>query len=167
MSTANRTRMDRDVEHMHHAVRLAQEAEQTGNLPIGAVVALDGEVIAEGMNSIWVPEFSPSRHAEIEALDAVPPELWKRRREMTLYTTLEPCLMCMSTILVHRIGRVVFGSNDPQSGASYVFGHMSPSFERLFEALEWTGPVLQRECDDLNTRAYTILEERRNRVWTG
>jgi tRNA(adenine34) deaminase len=84
-----------------------------------------------------------------------------------LYTTLEPCLMCMSTILVHRLGRVVFGSADSRGGAAYVFGHMAPSFERLFEALEWVGPVLAQECDELNERAYATLAERKNRVWTG
>ena len=79
---------------------------------------------------------------------------------MTLYTTLEPCLMCMSTILVHRIGRVVFGSSDSRGGASYVFGHMSPSFERLFETLEWVGPALPQECDELNETVYAILAKR-------
>jgi tRNA(adenine34) deaminase len=79
---------------------------------------------------------------------------------MTLYTTLEPCLMCMSTILVHRIGRVVFGSTDSRGGASYVFGHMAPSFERLFESLEWVGPVLPQECDELNETIYAILAKR-------
>ena len=152
--------MDKDVEYLRHAIRLAKEAHQIGNLPIGAVITLDGEVIAEGKNSIWVPKFSPSRHAEIEALDAVPPELWENRKAMTLYTTLEPCLMCMSTILVHRIGRVVFGSTDSRGGASYVFGHMPPSFERLFESLEWVGPALPQECDELNETIYAILAKR-------
>lgn len=152
--------MDRDVEYLRQAIRLAKEAQQVGNLPIGAVITLDGKVVAEGKNSIWVPEFSPSRHAEIEALDAVPSELWEKRRAMTLYTTLEPCLMCMSTILVHRMGRVVFGSADSRGGASYVFGHMSPSFERLFETLEWVGPALLQECDELNETVYAILAKR-------
>ena len=152
---------------MRHAIRLAEEAQRVGNLPIGAVIVLDGEVVAEGKNSIWVPEFKPTRHAEIEALDAVPSDLWAKRRVMTLYTTLEPCLMCLSTILVHRLGRVVFGSADSRGGASCVFGHMAPSFERLFEALEWVGPVLPQECNELNERAYAILTERKNRVWTG
>ena len=153
------TLTDRDLEHLRYAIRLAHKAREIGNLPIGAVITLDSEVVAEGMNSIWVPKSNPSRHAEIEALDAVSSELWVRRRKMTLYTTLEPCLMCMSTILVHRIVRVVFGSSDTRWGASYVFGHMSPSFERLFETLEWVGPALPQECDELKETAYAILAE--------
>jgi tRNA(adenine34) deaminase len=157
--------MDRDLEHLRHAVHLAHEARRVGNLPVGAVITLDGEVIAEGMNSIWVPTINPSRHAEIEALDAVPAELWARRWEMTLYTTLEPCLMCLGTILVQRIDRVVFGSNDSRGGASCVFGHMPPAFERLFAALEWVGPALPEECDELAEAVLAILDERGSRMW--
>jgi len=81
--------MDVDLEYLHRAIRLAREAGRVGNLPVGAVISLDGEVVAEGKNSIWVPKLSPSRHAEIEALEAVPPELLRARaEEMTLYTTL-------------------------------------------------------------------------------
>ena len=151
-------------EPLHQAIRLAQEAQQVGNLPIGAVITLDGEVVAEGKNSIWIPELNPGRHAEIEALEAVPLELWVRAREMTLYTTLEPCLMCMSTILVHRIGRVVFGSRDSRAGASYVFGHMPPAFERLSQTLEYIGPALPQECDELNEGVFAMLEERKIRT---
>ena len=61
---------------MHRAIRLAQEAQRLGNLPVGAVITRDGDVVAEGRNSIWVPNLSPSRHAEMEALQAVPPGLW-------------------------------------------------------------------------------------------
>lgn len=157
--------MERDLEHLRHAIRLAHEARRVGNLPIGAVITLDGEVIAEGMNSIWVPTINPSRHAEIEALDAVPAELWVRRREMTLYSTLEPCLMCAGTILVHRIGRVVFGSNDSRGGASCVFGHMPPRFEQILAASEWVGPALPEECDALTEAVFAILDEHGSRMW--
>jgi tRNA(adenine34) deaminase len=64
---------------------------------------LDGRIIAEGKNAIWFPKFNPNRHAEIEALRNVPEELWKYSRNMTLYTTLEPCLMCTGAILLHHI----------------------------------------------------------------
>jgi tRNA(adenine34) deaminase len=152
--------MDGDLKHLRHAIRLAHEARQIGNLPIGAVITLDDQVVAEGMNAIWVPEVNPGRHAEIKALRAVPPELWVRGREMTVYSTLEPCLMCMSTILAHRIGRVVFGSSDSWGGASHVFGHMPPAFEKLFEALEWVGPALPQECDELDEMVEAMLVER-------
>ena len=151
-----------DIAHLHHAIRLAQEAQQVGNLPIGAVITLDGKVVAEGKNLIWVPELHPGHHAEIEALKMVPPELWVRAREMTLYSTLEPCLMCMSTILIHHIGRVVFGSSDSRGGASCVFGHMPPAFERLAQALEWVGPALPQACDVLKEKVFAMLDEQRS-----
>ena len=82
---------------MRRAIELALLAEREGNLPVGAVIALDGEVIAEGRSAIWVPEFDATRHAEMEALRAVPPGLWNSSEQMSLCTTLEPCLMCFGS----------------------------------------------------------------------
>jgi tRNA(adenine34) deaminase len=156
--------MGRDPEYMHHVVRLAREAQQAGNLPIGGVVSLNGKVVAGGRNSIWVPEFNLSKHAEFEALKAVPTELWARSKEMTLYyTTLEPCLMCIGAILLYRIGRAVFGSSGSRGGASCVFSHLPPSFEAELQALEWVGPVLPQECDELYETTLTLLAEHRSR----
>jgi len=67
-----------DLSLLREANRLAQEAERRGNLPIGAVIALDGEIIAKGMNSIWQPTIELTRHAEMEALRNVPSSLWSR-----------------------------------------------------------------------------------------
>jgi tRNA(adenine34) deaminase len=155
--------MDRDLKHMSRAIQLAREAQRIGNLPVGAVISLEGAVVAEGMNSVWVPKYSPNRHAEIEALEAVPPELWARAAEMTLYTTLEPCIMCTGAILVYRVGRVVFGSLDNRGGSSCMLGHMPPAFERLFQGIEWVGPALPLECDPLNEALVAILVEKQNR----
>jgi tRNA(adenine34) deaminase len=109
--------MDQDLGYLRHAIRLAREAQRAGNLPVGSLITLNGEMAAEE-NAIWVPKISPSRHAELEALEAVPPGLWSRAGDMTLYTTLEPCMMCLGAILAHRVGRVVFGSSDNHGGAS-------------------------------------------------
>jgi tRNA(adenine34) deaminase len=84
-----------DLDYLRRAVQLAKEAQSIGNLPIGAVITLDDRIIGAGKNSIWLPHNRPNRHAEIEALESVPNELWFRAANMTLYTTLEPCLMCM------------------------------------------------------------------------
>ena len=154
-----------DVDYLHHTIRLAREAQQAGNLPIGAVIVLDGHVVAEGKNAIWVPRLNPGRHAEIDALAAVSPELWPRGREMTLYTSLEPCLMCLSTILLHRIGRVVYGSSDSRGGASGMFGKMPRAFERLAQPMEWVGPALPQECDALRDKVFALLDERGLRMW--
>ena len=102
---------------MLRAIELALQAEREGNLPVGAVISIDGEIIAEGKNSMWTPEFDLTRHAEIEALRSVSGELWQSPEAMTLHTTLQPCLMSFSSLLQHQIGRVVFGSEDNFAGA--------------------------------------------------
>lgn len=146
--------MDDDTKFLLHAISLAEEAEKQGNLPIGALIVLDNKIIAEGQNSIATTK-RPNRHAEIVAIENVTPDLWEKADKMTLYTTLEPCLMCLGTILVHRIGRVVFGSNDKHGGAECVFNYMPPAFKDLKERVKWVGPALPDKCDPLKRRVIT------------
>jgi tRNA(adenine34) deaminase len=152
--------MPADNLFMHRAIELAVLAEQEGNLPVGAVISLDGEVVAEGRSAIWVPKFDATRHAEIEALRAVPAELWKSSGEMSLYTTLEPCLMCFGSLLLHEIGRVVFGASDSYGGASSVLSHLPPYFQKRIENTQWLGPTMPSECDPLHKRLLAIEEAR-------
>ena len=143
---------------MHRAIELALLAEQEGNLPVGTVICLDGEVVAEGRSAIWVPKFDATRHAEMEALRAVPADLWKSSGEMSLYTTLEPCLMCFGSILLHGIGRVVFGSSDSYGGPGSVLSHLPPYFQERFENTQWWGPIMPSECDPLHERLLALEE---------
>lgn len=143
---------EHDLGCIRQAIRLACQAEEAGNLPVGAVISLDGEIIAEGKSAIWVPRFSPHRHAEMEALGSVPAHLWKRCGEMTLYTTLEPCLMCMGAILLHGIGRLVYGSTDDYGGAGAVVDRLPRYFAERLSQTEWVGPALPAECDPLFSR---------------
>jgi len=145
-----------DWRHMARAIELALAAEQDGNLPVGAVLAAGRRRVAEGRNAIWRPRFDATRHAEIETLRAVPRAVWTRARRLTLYTTLEPCLMCLGTILLHPIDRVVFGSADGFGGAGGMREHLPPFFRRQFTALDWVGPVLPVECDPLHQRLLEI-----------
>ncbi len=71
---------------------------------------------------------------------------------MSLYTTLEPCLMCFGSILLHRIGRVVFGAADRYGGASSVFAHLPPYFQETLGNTQWCGPIMPSECDALHRR---------------
>lgn len=146
-------REDIDMHFMRQAHAVALNAEAEGNLPIGAVIVLDGEVIAEGGSAVIEPRYHPGRHAEMEALDRVPVGLWARSREMTCYTTLEPCLMCFGAMLLHGIGRIVFGADDPEGGASTTFGHLPPYYAHGRGVPEWTGPVMPEECNALYERA--------------
>jgi tRNA(Arg) A34 adenosine deaminase TadA/ribosomal protein S18 acetylase RimI-like enzyme len=145
---------------LREAIQLAEEAQRRGNLPIGAVIVLDGKVVASGMNSIWRPQRDLTRHAEMEALRAVPAELWSRSREMTLFTTLEPCVMCAGAILLHRLGVVVFGSTDPYGGVGACLRDLPPYFREELSLVRWTGPALPAECDRLYLRARELERAR-------
>lgn len=154
---------DSDRQFFRRAIELAWEAEKDNNLPIGAVITFEGKIIAEGKNTIWYPKYNPNRHAEIDALRDVPQRLWKSSREMTLYTTLEPCLMCTGAILLHHIGRVMYGSADDYGGASLVFGHMPAYFEEELSRIEWIGPANLEACDPLFERVMKLVEDRRRK----
>ena len=147
------------IQFFHRAIQLALEAENEGNLPIGSVITLDGDIIAEGKNAIWVPQYNPNRHAEIEALRNVPGDLWRSSRKMTLFTTLEPCLMCIGAILLHRIGCVIYGSSDHFGGASSVFGQMPVFFKEEASKMEWIGPAYTDGCDPLFKRVMKLVEK--------
>jgi tRNA(adenine34) deaminase len=159
--------LDQAITYLRRAIQLAREAERNGNLPIGALVCLDGEVVGQGRNSIWRPAVDLTRHAEMEALRSVPERLWSRSREMTLFTTLEPCLMCAGAILLHQIGRLVFGATDAYGGAGVAvqsagvaLESLPPYFREQFTLVEWTGPALPAECDPLCTRVRELEHAR-------
>ena len=145
-----------DISFFHRAIVLANEAEKQNNLPIGAVITYEREIVAEGKNSIWSPTLSLTRHAEIEALGNVPEYLWSSSGKLTLYTTLEPCLMCLGAILLHQVGRVLYGSADGYGGASLVIGKMPTFFEEQINQIEWIGPAFPGECDQLYKRVMRL-----------
>ena len=151
--------MTKDEQFMLCAIDVALKAEREGNPPVGAVVTLAGEVVAEGAAAILVPKFDGTRHAEMEALRAVPQDLWGSSDEMSLYTTLEPCVMCFASILIHGIGRIVFGASDNQGGASCVHSHLPPYFEKRLAKTQWLGPIMPTECDPLYGRLMVLLGE--------
>jgi tRNA(adenine34) deaminase len=142
-----------DLTHLRRAVELALEAERSGNVPVGALITLDGVVVAEAGNAVLVPDYHPGRHAETEALGRVSVELWPRAREMTCYTTLEPCVMCAGALLLHGVGRVVFGSTDPEGGAGAMLSSLPRYYAGGRGVPEWVGPILPEVCDPLYERA--------------
>ncbi|HEX8143900.1 MAG TPA: nucleoside deaminase [Pyrinomonadaceae bacterium] len=142
-----------DMNHLRRAVELALEAERIGNLPIGSVITLKAEIIAEAGNSVLVPHYHPGRHAEMEALHRVRSDLWPMSREMTCYTTLEPCVMCAGALLLHGIGRVVFGTTDTEGGAGPLLEHLPDYYGGGAGVPLWVGPQLTEICDPLYQRA--------------
>ncbi len=142
-----------DEEHLRRVVALALEAERLGNMPIGASLTLDDEIIADAGNALLVPFYHPGRHAEMEALARVPAKLWPRSREMTCYTTLEPCVMCAGALLLHGVGRVVFGAHDPEGGAGALLLSLPSYYAGGRGVPLWIGPLLPDVCDPLYERA--------------
>jgi tRNA(adenine34) deaminase len=141
-----------DSKYISRAIRIAIDAERRGNLPVGAVITLEGKIIAEAGSSILTPVYHPGRHAEMEALRVVPVELWHRSREMTCYSTLEPCVMCFGALLLHGIGRIVFGSEDKDGGAGALLNHLPEYYAGGKGVPQWVGPIAAKDCDDLYKR---------------
>ena len=137
----------RDAAFMHRALDLARHAEQAGEVPVGALVVLNDEVIGEGWNQPIVSH-DPTAHAEMVALRAAAMRMKNYRlTDTTLYVTLEPCAMCAGAIVHARVGRVVFGAADPKTGAAgSVFNLLeSPS---LNHHAQITRGVLAEECGE-------------------
>ncbi|MCM2288051.1 MAG: tRNA adenosine(34) deaminase TadA [Sulfuritalea sp.] len=108
-----------DDEHfMGLALDLAREAGAAGEVPVGALIVLEGDVIGRGYNQP-IGRHDPTAHAEIMALRDAATQLGNYRLPgCTLYVTLEPCAMCAGAIMHARIARVVFGARDPKTGAA-------------------------------------------------
>ena len=102
---------------MQRALACAEAAEAAGEVPVGAVLVLDGEVLGEGANRV-IRDSDPTAHAEIVALRAAARAVGNYRLSgTTLYVTLEPCPMCAGALVHARVARVVFAAHDPRVGA--------------------------------------------------
>jgi tRNA(adenine34) deaminase len=133
---------------MRRALSLAQSASDIDEVPVGALIVRDGQLIAEGFNQ-REKKFSVLSHAELEAIQSANAKLasW-RLAGCTLYVTLEPCLMCVGAIYQSRIDRVVFGAMDPKAGATGSLYNIQND-ERLNHRFEVTGGVLGMECGQI------------------
>lgn len=133
---------------MRRAMALADVAAAAGEVPVGAVLVRNQEVIGEGWNHP-ITQHDPSAHAEMVALrSAATHESNYRLPHTTLYVTLEPCAMCAGAIIHARVQRLVFGAWDARAGAvRSVYDLISNP--RLNHAVEWTGGVLDEPCAEL------------------
>ena len=146
-----------DDEFMREALHLAEAARSAGEVPVGAVVVHDGRVVGRGFNAP-ISGQDPTAHAEIRALRDAAAALGNYRlTDCSLYVTLEPCLMCSGAIMHARIARLVFGANDPKTGAC---GSVIDAFaeQRLNHHTAVQGGVLAGECGSLLT---AFFRERR------
>ncbi len=133
---------------MHEALRLARRAEAGQEVPVGAVVVYQDQIVGQGCNRS-ITDIDPSAHAEVVAMRAAAKHFNNYRLpDATLFVTLEPCVMCVGAMLHARIKRLVFGAHDPKTGASgSVFDLLADP--RHNHAVEVTGGVLEPECSQL------------------
>lgn len=137
--------IDNEQAWMRRAIKLAERAQAEGEVPVGAVLVFDNEILGEGWNRPIAAQ-DPTAHAEINALRAAAMHLGNYRLSgSTLYVTLEPCVMCAGAIIHARVARVVYGASDPKSGAAgSAFSILGT--DRLNHQVVVTGGVLQQEC---------------------
>jgi len=135
---------------MRYAIRLAQRAEQQGEVPVGALLVQGDRCIAEGWNQP-IQNNDPTAHAEIVALRKAGQAIQNYRLiDTTLYVTLEPCVMCMGAIAHARVKRLVFGAFDPKRGAVCHALQLSDA-AFLNHRVDWLGGVLEQACSELLT----------------
>jgi len=137
-----------DSEFMRRALQLARRAADENEVPVGALVVLDNEIIGEGWNQP-IASHDPTAHAEIVALRAAASALGNYRLgSATLYATLEPCAMCMGAVLNARVARLVFGAWDAKAGACGSVIDL-PREPRLAHGLDVFGGVCSEEAAGL------------------
>jgi len=133
---------------MHQALALARQAEAMDEVPVGALVVFDGEVIAEAHN-LRERDQDPTAHAELIAMQMAAKKLGSWRLEnCTVYVTLEPCAMCAGAMVLSRISACVFAASDPRGGFLGTLDDLSqhPVLNHRFEV---TGGVLADESSEL------------------
>jgi len=133
---------------MRAALDEARAAAEAGEVPIGAVAVMRGEIVARGQNRV-LRDTDPTAHAEIVAMRAVAQDIGNYRLvDCQLFVTLEPCAMCAGAMIHARLGRLVYGAADPKTGAAgsvlAVLNH--PKLNHLMEV---TAGVLAEECGEL------------------
>jgi tRNA(adenine34) deaminase len=148
-----------DEDFLRFAIVEARAAEAAGEVPVGAVVVLDGVVIGAGRNRV-IADSDPTAHAEMVAIRAAGQALGNYRLEgCSLYCTLEPCAMCAGAMLHARIGRLVYAADDPKAGACgsvlEVMNH-----PRLNHRVEVSSGLLAEECGAMLTGFFRVRRGR-------
>ncbi|MBT43410.1 MAG: tRNA adenosine(34) deaminase TadA [Idiomarina sp.] len=140
--------MNQDETYMRRALELAAKAAAEDEVPVGAVLVMDDEIVGEGYNQV-ITLSDPSAHAEAQAIRAAGQAIDNYRLvNSTLYVTLEPCAMCAGLITHARVKRLVFGAPDPRTGATgtaiEVLNHSSMNHK-----VEIQAGMLADECGDI------------------
>lgn len=141
------------IEHMRSALLLAERAYSQGEVPVGAVVVLNGEVIGQGWNQP-ISACDPTAHAEVLALRDAAAKMGNYRLPgAELYVTIEPCTMCAGALMHARIARLIYGASEPKAGVVNSQGNVL-SQPHWNHRLEWQGGVLAEEAAQLMQRFF-------------
>lgn len=148
-----------DIEWMKIAIAEALKAEAIGEVPIGAILVRNGEIVGRGYNRREIDK-DPTAHAEMIAIREASSHLrgW-RLLNTTLYVTLEPCPMCAGAIVQSRIAKVVFGASDPKAGCAGTLMNLLQE-ERFNHQVEVVSGVLGTECSQLLTQFFRKLRNK-------
>ncbi|KPJ67333.1 MAG: hypothetical protein AMJ43_05375 [Coxiella sp. DG_40] len=150
---------NQDTYWMQRAIKLAHHAKSQNEVPVGAILVLNNEIIGEGWNQP-ISSTDSTAHAEIIALRNAAKKLNNYRlSDTTLYVTLEPCIMCVGAMIHARIKRLVFGAYDSKAGAIQSVFSLLDS-KQLNHEISYQGGVLEQECGALLTH---FFKERRDK----
>ncbi len=156
-------KMNEDQKWMQYAIQEAKKAAAAGEVPIGAVIVKDGEIIASGYNLRETSQLASS-HAEFIAIERANNIFGSWRLEdCTLYVTLEPCPMCAGAILQARIPRVVFGAPDPKAGCTGTLMNLLQDERFNHQAVVVNG-VEEETCGQMLSDFFKQLREQKKRV---
>ncbi|MCM3118810.1 tRNA adenosine(34) deaminase TadA [Neobacillus sp. MER 74] len=149
-----------DEYFMKEAMKEAKKAEAIDEVPIGAVLVMDGKIVARAHN-LRETDQTAIAHAELIAIDQACRETgtW-RLEESTLYVTLEPCPMCAGAIILSRVKRVVYGAADPKAGCAGTLMNLLED-NRFNHQSDVTSGVLERECGQLLSDFFRKIRERK------
>lgn len=140
--------MNSDSDFMRRAIALAKQAASVGEVPVGALVVKDGQVIGEGYNQP-ISSCDPTGHAEIVAMRQACEALQNYRLTgCDLYVTIEPCTMCVGAMIHARIGKIIFGAAEPRAGALQSQLRLMDR-DHYNHSIQWQGGVLAEECSEI------------------
>ncbi|AKC65023.1 nucleoside deaminase [Bacillus altitudinis MN12] len=155
--------MTKDEQFMQEAISEALKAKQIGEVPIGAVIVVDDQIVSRAHN-LRESEQRSIAHAELLAIDEACKMTGSWRLEdAVLYVTLEPCPMCAGAIVLSRVKKVVFGAYDPKGGCAGTLMNLLDD-ERFNHQSEVIGGVLENECGELLSQFFRDLRQRKKQA---
>ena len=155
--------MTKDEQFMQEAISEALKAEQIGEVPIGAIIVVDDQIVSRAHN-LRETEQRSIAHAELLAIDEACKATGSWRLEdAVLYVTLEPCPMCAGAIVLSRVKKVVFGAYDPKGGCAGTLMNLLDD-ERFNHQSEVIGGVLENQCGELLSQFFRNLRQRKKQA---